>query len=84
MTNEDNTENLDKYIRDLERKNGNLEKELEKEQNQKIIVIKEKKKLEKEVKRCDGTPNRSRAAGHAVPSLNNSVFIRNLKVSPIA
>jgi len=36
------------------------------------------------VKRCDGTPNRSRAAGHDVPSLNNSVFIRNLKVSPIA
>ena len=37
-----------------------------------------------DVKRCDGTPNRSRAAGHDVPSLNNSVFIRNLKVSPIA
>jgi len=32
MTNENNTENLDKYIRDLERKNANLEKELEKEQ----------------------------------------------------
>jgi len=27
------------------------------------------------VKRCAGTPNRSRAAGHDVPSLNNSVFI---------
>jgi hypothetical protein len=26
------------------------------------------------VKRCDGTPNRSRAAGHDVPSLYNSVF----------
>ncbi len=50
MTNENNTENLDKYIRDLERKNANLEKELEKEQNEKIIVIQEKKKLEKEIK----------------------------------
>ena len=37
-----------------------------------------------EVKRCEGTPNRSRAAGHDVPSLHNLVFIRNLKVSPIA
>ena len=27
------------------------------------------------VKRCAGTPNRSRAAGHDVPSLYNSVFI---------
>jgi len=35
------------------------------------------------VKRCAGTPNRSRAAGHDVPALSNSVFIRNLKVSPI-
>ena len=50
MTNENNTENLNKYIRDLERKNANLEKELEKEQNEKIIVIQEKKKLEKENK----------------------------------
>lgn len=50
MTNENNTENLNKYIRDLERKNANLEKELEKEQNEKIIVIQEKKKLEKEIK----------------------------------
>ena len=33
------------------------------------------------VKRCDGTPNRSRAAGHDVPSLCNSFFIRNPKVS---
>ncbi|NOR46693.1 MAG: hypothetical protein GQ533_01405 [Methanosarcinaceae archaeon] len=31
-----------------------------------------------EVKRCDGTPNRNRAAEHDVPSLNNSIFIRNL------
>jgi hypothetical protein len=37
--------------------------------------------LLKRVKRCDGTPNRSRAAGHDVPSLYNSVFIRNPKVS---
>jgi len=50
MTSENNTENLDKYIRDLERKNANLEKELEKEQNEKIIIIQEKKKLEKENK----------------------------------
>jgi len=50
MTNENNTENLNKYIRDLERKNANLEKELEKEQNEKIIVIQENKKLEKENK----------------------------------
>ena len=28
-----------------------------------------------QVKRCAGTPNRSRAAGHDVPSLYNSVFI---------
>ena len=35
------------------------------------------------VKRCEGTPNRSRAAGHDVPSLHNLVFIRNLKVSPM-
>ena len=48
--NENNTKNLNKYIRDLERKNANLEKELEKEQNEKIIVIQEKKKLEKENK----------------------------------
>jgi len=41
---------LNKYIRDLERKNANLEKELEKEQNEKIIVIQENKKLEKENK----------------------------------
>ena len=33
------------------------------------------------VKRCDGTPNRSRAAGHDVPSLYNSVYIRNPNVS---
>ncbi len=46
MTNENNTENLNIYLRDLERKNANLEKELEKEQNEKIIVIQEKKKLE--------------------------------------
>lgn len=50
MTSENNTENLDKYIRDLERKNANLEKELEKEQNKKIFVIQQKKKLEKENK----------------------------------
>lgn len=41
---------MNKYIRDLERKNANLEKELEKEQNEKIIVIQENKKLEKENK----------------------------------
>ena len=41
---------MNKYIRDLERKNANLEKELEKEQNEKIIVIQQKKKFEKENK----------------------------------
>jgi len=34
----------------LERKNANLEKELEKEQNEKITVIQEKMKLEKKTK----------------------------------
>lgn len=50
MTNENNTENLDKYIRYLEITNANLEKELKKEQNEKIFVIQQKKKLEKENK----------------------------------
>ena len=31
--------------------------------------------ISKAVKRCDGTPNRSRAAGHDVPSLCSFVFI---------
>ena len=43
MTNEINTKNLNKYIRNLERKNDNLEKELEKEKNEKIFVIQQKK-----------------------------------------
>jgi len=43
MTNEINTKNLNKYIRNLERKNDNLEKELEKEKNDKIFVIQQKK-----------------------------------------
>ena len=39
------------------------------------IKISIKRNIISTVKRCAGTPNRSRAAGHDVPSLNNSVFI---------
>lgn len=50
MTNKNNTEHLNKYIRNLERKIANLEKELEKEQNEKIIVIQRKKNSKKKAK----------------------------------
>jgi type I restriction enzyme, S subunit len=48
------------------------------EQEEIVKILKsldDKRKLNRQVKRCAGTPNRSRAAGHAVPSLCSFVFI---------
>lgn len=48
MTNKDKSINLEKYIRDLERKIAHLEEELERERNKKKDALQQKKRLEKE------------------------------------
>jgi Transposase IS66 family. len=50
MKNEDDPENLKKYIHDLERKITQLKEDLEKERNENKISLQEKERLEKENK----------------------------------